>query len=119
MDSNHVLVGLVGSVGSLELRGWDVVEVAVQPLGVEPVDPPEGRELDVFDGAPWSLFGSADQLGLVERVDALGERVVVAVTDAADGGQRAELGESFAVTDAGELRFRIRVTTESFELGAA
>jgi hypothetical protein len=63
----------------------------------------EGRELDVLDGLPWSLFRSADELGLVEPVDGLGERVVERITDRADRRDRAELGESFAVTDAGEL----------------
>ena len=77
MVSNHGVVGLLGSVvRCLVLGGRHVVEVAVQPLGVEPVDPTEGRELDVVDGAPWSLVGAADQLRLVERVRRLCQGVV-------------------------------------------
>jgi hypothetical protein len=43
----------------------------------EPVDPFEGGELEVIEAAPWSLV--ADESGLVEPVDRLGERVVVAL----------------------------------------
>jgi len=67
--SNHGVVGLLGSVvRCLVLGGWDVAEVAVEPLLVEPVNPAERGQLDVVDGAPWSLVGAADQLRLVERV---------------------------------------------------
>ena len=38
-----------------------------------------------------------DQFGLVERVDSLGQRVVVTVADAADRGSRVELREAFGV----------------------
>jgi hypothetical protein len=69
LDSNQFPVGLLGSVSRLELDGRHVVEVAVQPLGVVPVDPPEGGELHVLNGLPWSLCGSPDELGLVGGVD--------------------------------------------------
>ena len=69
MDSNQLLVGLLGSVGRLELDGRHVVEIAVQTLVVMPVDPPERGELHVLDGPPWPLGGPPDELGLVERVD--------------------------------------------------
>ena len=78
MDSNQLLVGLLGSVGRLELGRRHVVEVAVQPLVVVPVDPAEGGELHVLDRLPGSLCGSPDELGLVEGVDRLGEGVVIA-----------------------------------------
>ena len=42
-----------------------------------PVHPAEGGELDVVDGAPGSLSGASDQLGLVERVDGLGQGIVI------------------------------------------
>ncbi len=41
-----------------------------------------------------------DDLGLVEAVDRLGESVVVAVADAADGGLDAGLGQALGVADA-------------------
>ena len=66
MDSDQVLVGLLGSVERLELGWWGIAEVAVQPLGVVPVHPAEGGQLDLVDGAPRPLAGSADQLRLVE-----------------------------------------------------
>ena len=77
MDDDQGLVGLWGSVGRvLELCGWDVVEVAVQALGVVPVDPAEGDVLDVLDVLPGpGAGGSADELGLVVAGDGLGEGV--------------------------------------------
>ena len=60
-----------------------------------------------------ALAGSADQLGLVEPVDGLGERVVVAVADVPIDGRGAELGEAFAVADTGELAAGIGVADAS------
>jgi hypothetical protein len=48
---------------------------------VEPVHPFERGEFDCLEGPPWSM----DDLRIVEAVDGLSERVVVAVADAADG----------------------------------
>ena len=76
LDSNQWLVGLEGSVGGLELVGRGVVEVAMDPVGVEPVDPAEGGQLDVLDRAPWASVGAPDQLGLVETVGRFRERVI-------------------------------------------
>ena len=71
--------------------GWrDVTDSGVQPAGVPPVDPGEGGQLDVFDGAPRSLHG--DQLGLVEPEDRLGQGVVIGVTLGADRAGRARPG---------------------------
>ena len=53
MDSNQGLAALLGSVKLLLELWWrSVAEVAVQPLGVVPVVPAEGAELDVLSGAP-------------------------------------------------------------------
>ncbi len=49
-------------------------------LGVPPVHPSQGGEFDIVDGAPWPLAGSADQLGLEQRVDAFGEGIVVGLS---------------------------------------
>jgi hypothetical protein len=63
-------------VESLKLDGRDVAEVAVQPLGVVPVHPLQGGQLDLLDGLPWALAGrSADQLGLVVAVDRFSQRI--------------------------------------------
>ena len=89
-------VGLLGSVERcFELGGRDVAEVAVEAAGVVPVDPAEGGQLDVFDGLPRSRWaGPADQLGLVEPVDGLGQGVVVGVADAcrSTGRRRSRRG---------------------------
>jgi len=75
--SNQLFCSLLGMVGVLEFGRGDVVEVAVDPLGVIPMDPAQGSEFDVFDAAPRALIRSVDQLGFVETVDRFGECVVI------------------------------------------
>ena len=99
MDSNQFLVGLVGSISRLEFGRRHVVEVLVQPLRVEPVDPREGGQLDVVDVAPRPLSGSSDELALVGGVDRLGQRVVVRVADASDGRNGSEFVEVLAIAN--------------------
>jgi len=60
-----------------------------EPPVVEPIDPFQGRELDGFEAAPWST--PVDQLGLVETVDGFGERIVVGISNTADGRLHASL----------------------------
>ena len=99
MDSNQFLVGLLGSVGRLELDRRHVVEIAVQPFVVVPVDPPEGGELDVLDGAPGALPGTSDEFGLVEGVDRLGEGVIERVADGPDRRHRSDFGQTFVIAN--------------------
>ncbi len=73
MDSNRLAGLLLVMISGLELDRRDVIEGAVKPLVVEPVDPPERGELDVVDAAPRALL--TDQLGLVEAVGGLGQGV--------------------------------------------
>jgi hypothetical protein len=54
LNSSHGLVGVLGLERGFELGRRDVVEVAVAPFGVEPVDPAHGGQLDGVDAAPWS-----------------------------------------------------------------
>ena len=61
-----------------ELGGWDAAVVFEEATVVEPVDPLEGGEFEVVEAAPWSLV--ADEFGLVEPVDRLGERVIERIT---------------------------------------
>lgn len=68
----------------LELCWRDVAEGAVEPLGVEPVDPSEGGEFDGVDVAPWSL--SVDQFVLVKTVHGLGEGVIVGLSGQSEIG---------------------------------
>ncbi len=60
-------------VGGLELGGWDVADLAMEPPEVEPVDVFEGRELDLVDVAPGAV--TADELGLVQPDRALREGI--------------------------------------------
>lgn len=69
----------------LELGGWDVAEVAVEALGVVPVHPSEGCELEVLDRLPGPRArGPSHEFGLVVAVDRLGQGIVVTVADGAD-----------------------------------
>ena len=95
------MVGLSASVGVLELRGWGVAEVAVESLGVVPVDPAQGGEFDVVDAAPWAPGGAADQFGLVEADDGFGEGVDAPICQeccswAPVGGAWSRFGVGFA-----------------------
>lgn len=61
----------------------DVADGLQQPAIIEPVDPCQRGELDRLEASPWST--AMDDLGLVEAIDRLGQRVVIAVADTADG----------------------------------
>ena len=62
-------------VGLLELGWRDISAGAVEPLGVVPVNPRRGCELELPERSP--AFSAADEFGLVEAVDRLGESVVI------------------------------------------
>jgi hypothetical protein len=72
--------------------GWrDVSDGLQQAAVVEPVDPFQRRVFDGLEAAPWAA--AVDDLGLEEPVDRLGQGVVIAVADAADGGLDARFGQ--------------------------
>src|SRR5207245_10907776 len=73
-----------GIVARFGLGGRHVSDWSEQATVVEPLDPFQGGELDKFQRTPRSP--SADHLGLVKAVDALGQSIVIAVADAAHGG---------------------------------
>ena len=81
---------------------WDVADGLQQSVVVEPRDPLERRQFDRFACLP--RRATMDQLGLVQPVDRLGQRVVVAVADAAHRGLDAGFGQPFAVADRDVLR---------------
>jgi hypothetical protein len=70
-------------VSLLGLGGRDVADGLEQAARVVPVDPFERGELDLLEAAPRPA--SADDLGLEEAVDRLGEGFVVAVADGEAG----------------------------------
>jgi len=62
-----------------------------EPAVVEPVDPFEGGQFEVVESSSWASV--ADQFGLVETDDRLGEGVIVGITHRSDRGVDAGLGE--------------------------
>ena len=69
-------------IGVLELDGRDHADLAVKSPVIEPVDVFRGRDLEVVDALLRALL--ADQLGLEQRVERLGQSVVVGVPDRPD-----------------------------------
>ena len=61
----------------LELDRRDQPDLAVHTPMVEPVDVLRDRDLQVLDGLEWPLV--PDQLGLEQRVERLGECIVIRV----------------------------------------
>ena len=91
-----------GPVVGLELGGRDQSDLAVQPSVVEPIDVLGNGDLDVADVLPASLGtheGVADALGLEQRVQRLGHRVVVTVAPRSDGGDDVAVREALRVAD--------------------
>src|SRR4051794_39174863 len=76
--------------------GWrDVTDRLEETAGVVPVDPLQGGKLDGLQVAPGAA--SADHLGLEQAVYRLGQRIVVGITDAADGGLDTGPEQTFRV----------------------
>src|SRR4051794_41410915 len=74
----------LGVVACLGLGRWDIADRLEETAVVVPVDPLEGGELNLLQAAPRAT--PPDHLGLEQAIYRLGERVIVRVTDAADGG---------------------------------
>ena len=73
---------MLSVIGCLQIDGWDVAAVFVEAAVVEPVDPFGGGQFDLLDGAP--RLSGFDQLGFVQPVDRLGQRVIVGAADGTD-----------------------------------
>jgi hypothetical protein len=93
----RVAGGLLSVECGLELGWWDIADGLQEPTMVEPVDPLQGGVLDVVHPLPGAA--PADQLGLVQPDDGLGQGVVIGVADRANRGDRAGLGEPLGVAD--------------------
>ena len=85
--------------------------------GATAVDHGHIKTLDVFQRAPRPT--PMDHFSFVEPIDRLGERIVVAVTDAADRWHEASLGEAFGVFDRDVLHATIRVMDKAAADGPA
>ena len=62
-------------VVTFELGRWDESNLAVQASVVEPVDVLRGGDLEVVDVSPGSAV--ADEFGLEQRVERLGQGIVI------------------------------------------
>jgi hypothetical protein len=58
-----------------------------------------------------------DQLGFVEAVDRFGERVVIAIADAADRRLNAGFGQAFSILDCDVLTAAVAVVNEPAPMG--
>lgn len=63
-------------VGVDDLFGRLVAQCLMEASGVPPVHPRQGRKFDLGQGFP---LPGVDELGLVQAVDGLGERIVVGI----------------------------------------
>jgi len=86
---------LLSVVDLLEDGRWHVAGVLVEAAVVVPVDPSGGGDLDCVHIPPGAL--AADDLGLVQPVDALRQRVVIARADRPDRRLDTGVGEPLAV----------------------
>nr|WP_234401609.1 hypothetical protein [Thermobifida halotolerans] len=84
--------GIVLVEVGLGLRWWDQSDLAVQAAVVEPVDVLGDREFKVVDVLPRAAV--ADRLGLEQRVERLGQGIVVGVAGGFDRDHRASLGQA-------------------------
>ena len=83
---------------------------------VEPVDPLQVGVLDLVQALPGAT--PANQLGLVQPDDGLGQGVINAVAAGADRGDRSSLGQPFGVADSKVLPgFKGRRNTARFRRG--
>ena len=82
-------------VDVLELDGRNHADLAVQTPVIEPVDVFRGRDLEVVDVLPGPEV--TDQFCLEQRVEGLGQGVVIRVAGGADRGDRAGLSKTLGV----------------------
>ena len=89
-------------VAGFGFGGRDIPDGLQQPPMVEPVHPFQGRELHGVEAFPWSA--AVNDLGFVEPVAGLGERVVITVADTADRGLDACFRQPLGVAN-GDVLF--------------
>ena len=109
-------LSLLTPVCPLVLGRRQVVGRRVEPSVVPEGDPVGGGELDLLDRAP---AGSAmDELGLVQPVDRLGERVVIAVALRSDRGRDPGVGEALGIAVRAVLDAAVRVMDKPGEVAS-
>jgi hypothetical protein len=87
LESSRVAGVLPSMVSGLKLHRRHMADGRQEPALVEPVDPLQGGVFDLVQAPPWAT--PADQLGLVQADDRLGQGVVVGVAAGADRDDRA------------------------------
>src|ERR1700712_3575742 len=100
----------LGIIALFCFGGRNVADGFEQPTRVVPVDPFEGGELQRLEAPPGTA--PVDHLGLEQADHRLGQRIIVGVPDAADGGLDAGLGEALGIANAQVLRSSVRMTHE-------
>jgi hypothetical protein len=98
--------GGLSVVGLLVLLGGEVVQAAVEPVVVVPVDVVHGDGLDVSECPEWTVAERgvwSDGFVLVQADHRLGDGVVVGVADRPDRGGKPFQGEGFGEPDRGVL----------------
>ena len=115
LESGHRgRVSVLMIVGPLGFRGWSMPEGLEKAAIVEPVDPLEGRELDVCQASPRSA--PPVQFRLEEADDRLRQCVVVRVAGASDRRFEACLQEALGVPERQVLRAPVAVMDYSVML---
>lgn len=105
-----------------ELGRRDLPEFAVEASVVEPVDVFGSGELDVdhrLPAAPGSHHRVADALGLEQRVERLGHRVVVRIALGPDARDGLSLGQPLGVANRSILNSAVAVVGEAGDVLAS
>jgi hypothetical protein len=98
-------------VGGFCFRRRNIAEWLREPPVFEPIDPLEGGVFDGLERTPGTA--RVDHLGFLEAFDGLGQGVVIAVANAADGRLDPGLGEALGVLDADVLRAAVGMMDEA------
>src|SRR5699024_11550801 len=106
MRPNSAVVSRIPSVGA-GIRSSPRADLAVKSPVIEPVDVFRGRDLEVVDVLPGPAV--ADQFSLEQRVEGLGQGIVIRVAGGADRGGRAGLSKTLGVADGDVLNALIAV----------
>lgn len=101
----------LGIVAGFGLGGRNIPDRFEQSAVVEPIDQFERGVFHGFEASPRAA--PMDHLGLEQANHRLGERVIVGISDATDGGFDTCLGETLGVADADVLRPAVGVTDET------
>ena len=92
-----------------------MAEGAEQAVVVEPPDPLEGGEFDIFEPGPRTA--GVDEFGLVEPDDRLGQGIVVGVPSAADRRFDARQSQSLRIANRQVFNAPLRVMDETARSG--